>query len=202
MLPSVHVPDACSYFTAQYNPHISFREVKLILKYLLYVFKLAPSRGSLVLSVYFQGQHLPWRRTTLQMVIRCWRSSAVRTAPQLWQQQPSTDNEAGGSFGVVYKAIEKSTGEIVAVKHVSTGEQCPRCSQTDKPQGRSRSLRGRHYRHPGRDSCSWFLRQRVCHSIQDSIFARTKVVDSYGVFGRRILSRFGMETHLRRVDLC
>lgn len=24
----------------------------------------------------------------------------------------------GGSFGVVYKAIEKSTGEIVAVKHV------------------------------------------------------------------------------------
>lgn len=25
----------------------------------------------------------------------------------------------GGSFGVVYKAIEKATGEVVAVKHVS-----------------------------------------------------------------------------------
>ena len=25
----------------------------------------------------------------------------------------------GGSFGVVYKAIERSTGEVVAIKHVS-----------------------------------------------------------------------------------
>ena len=24
----------------------------------------------------------------------------------------------GGSFGIVYKAIEKATGEIVAIKHV------------------------------------------------------------------------------------
>lgn len=28
----------------------------------------------------------------------------------------------GGSFGVVYKAIEKGTGEIVAIKHVSISE--------------------------------------------------------------------------------
>lgn len=26
---------------------------------------------------------------------------------------------AGGSFGVVYKAIERATGETVAIKHVS-----------------------------------------------------------------------------------
>lgn len=30
------------------------------------------------------------------------------------------DNYSGGSFGVVYKAIEKDTGEIVAIKHVRT----------------------------------------------------------------------------------
>lgn len=29
------------------------------------------------------------------------------------------DRTLGGSFGVVYKAIEKATGETVAIKHVS-----------------------------------------------------------------------------------
>lgn len=27
--------------------------------------------------------------------------------------------DVGGSFGVVYKGIEKATGEVVAIKHVS-----------------------------------------------------------------------------------
>ena len=114
----------------------------------------------------------------------------------------SADREAGGSFGVVYKAIEKSTGEIVAVKHVSPMKQCFARSQTDKFQGRSRSLRGRHHRYPSRDSSSWLLRQRVCHSIQDSIFARTKAVDSHGISGRWLLSRSGIWTELGLVNLC
>ena len=70
------------------QPHFSFRELKLILEYSLYIFKLAPSRGSLVLSVDSPGQHLPWKRTTSQMATRCWRSLAVRIAPQLRQQRP------------------------------------------------------------------------------------------------------------------
>jgi hypothetical protein len=32
---------------------------------------------------------------------------------------------AGGSFGVVYKAIEKATGEIVAIKHVRSTTLAP-----------------------------------------------------------------------------
>lgn len=30
----------------------------------------------------------------------------------------------GGSFGTVYKAIERATGEIVAIKHVSVNTKC------------------------------------------------------------------------------
>lgn len=31
----------------------------------------------------------------------------------------------GGSFGVVYKGIEKATGEVVAIKHVSPLHTAP-----------------------------------------------------------------------------
>lgn len=31
----------------------------------------------------------------------------------------------GGSFGVVYKGIEKATGEVVAIKHVSSWHPVP-----------------------------------------------------------------------------
>lgn len=34
--------------------------------------------------------------------------------------EPLTYGHTGGSFGVVYKAIDKSTGELVAIKHVGT----------------------------------------------------------------------------------
>lgn len=36
----------------------------------------------------------------------------------IYQRETHTSG-LGGSFGVVYKAIEISTGEIVAIKHVS-----------------------------------------------------------------------------------
>jgi hypothetical protein len=50
-----------------------------------------------------------------QTTIPCWRSWGVSTlgVDQQWLTR------LGGSFGVVYKAIERSTGEFVAIKHVS-----------------------------------------------------------------------------------
>lgn len=40
---------------------------------------------------------------------------------QYWQYLSAlADGILGGSFGVVYKGIEKATGETVAIKHVSS----------------------------------------------------------------------------------
>lgn len=54
-----------------------------------------------------------WRRIT-----RCWSSWAVSIigVEKLYQWRPNLI--VGGSFGVVYKALEKSTGEFVAIKHI------------------------------------------------------------------------------------
>ena len=40
------------------------------------------------------------------------------TSVRLLESSNTLINRSGGSFGVVYKAIEKETGEIVAIKHV------------------------------------------------------------------------------------
>jgi hypothetical protein len=60
---------------------------------------------------------LPKCRTIQQQVnikfLRSWEVSALDPA-SLFKMLTSL----GGSFGVVYKAIERATGEIVAIKHV------------------------------------------------------------------------------------
>ena len=55
-----------------------------------------------------------WRRT-----IRCWRSLGV-SPPNYRLSLPAlfTHINSGGSFGIVYRALQKSTGECVAIKHI------------------------------------------------------------------------------------
>ena len=47
------------------------------------------------------------------------RSSEVSTLEQLQHWSQLITLAIGGSFGVVYKAVEIATGELVAIKHVS-----------------------------------------------------------------------------------
>jgi len=56
------------------------------------------------------------------IIIRCSRSWGVSVA-HLFLLRSIANDCAGGSFGVVYKAIEKSTGDLVAIKHVRTMSQ-------------------------------------------------------------------------------
>lgn len=50
--------------------------------------------------------------------IRCLRSLEVSESDKEHPEQSDVPMSIGGSFGVVYKAIEIATGEVVAIKHV------------------------------------------------------------------------------------
>ena len=67
----------------------------------------------------------PWSSTIRLKITRCWRSLAV-SAHRLERGASGTYFATGGSFGTVFKAREKSTGELVAIKHV-------RCNIPIKP---------------------------------------------------------------------
>ena len=42
-------------------------------------------------------------------------------------KSPNADPVLGGSFGVVYKAFERTTGDVVAIKHVSSRLSSLKC---------------------------------------------------------------------------
>ena len=88
------------------------------------------SRRSSALSVaVIFIQHLPSRirlqwppRRGKPMPTRSWRNWAVRRAQRL-EMKADANMGAGGSFGSVYKAIDRNTSETVAIKHVRSGSR-------------------------------------------------------------------------------
>lgn len=60
-------------------------------------------------------------RAYLQTGIRSSRSWGVSlSVSPIIHRWPADYTSLGGSFGVVYKAIEVATGEVVAIKHVGS----------------------------------------------------------------------------------
>ncbi|KAI9740499.1 MAG: hypothetical protein M1834_005079 [Cirrosporium novae-zelandiae] len=67
--------------------------------------------GTVLLLLFHSSSR--WRRN-----MKCWKSSEVTISLRALTDLSRADVVSGGSFGVVYKAIEKSTGELVAIKHI------------------------------------------------------------------------------------
>lgn len=98
------------------------------------------------------------------------------------------DRQSGGSFGVVYKAFERATGDVVAIKHVGRASSFVYSHPlTQYNPDRSRIQRGRHPRNPARNISAQYLRQSLCDTIQSEFSARTQTMDCYGVPWWRVM---------------
>lgn len=101
-----------------------------------------------------------------------------------------------GSFGVVYKAVEKTTGDLVAIKHVRLPLPLvvPRqkhwltTNSTDRP----RRQRRRHSRDSTRDRSSKHMLERTRNAIQGQLRARHQTMDCYGIPWWRLVLGSGM----------
>lgn len=101
-----------------------------------------------------------------------------------------------GSFGVVYKAVEKATGDLVAIKHVCLPPHpyAKDLSTNAIATDRSRRQRRRHSRNPTRDRALEHMFQRTRYKIQGQLRARRQTMDRYGIPWWRLVSGPGMST--------
>jgi serine/threonine protein kinase len=111
-----------------------------------------------------------------------------------------------GSFGVVYKAVEKASGDLVAIKHVRLplpltlidlclyGTHPPPQWLTTNSTDRPRRQRRRHSRDSARDRSLEHMLERARNKIQGQFRAWHKTMDRHGIPRRRLVFGSGMST--------